>query len=198
MIKQSIIRILVLLSSSLMMLSCGTTVNGYKNVRIITVERELPFPVDTVWNTIFMNYGDVAKFNPGAFASGYLGDVHEAVVGAERFIQNDEEGKEVIHERIVHIDAAEKIMRFQIFEAQNVPIDLNATFGESRLIELDSERSLFRLKFHYRTSPRVLALFAHGSLKKDFTNMTIGIEHYLTTKEAVGKENFAEIASRYK
>ena len=195
--NQSILKLSLIMLSLLFLFSCGTTINGHKNVRVITIERDLPFPIDSVWNTIFLNYGDAHKFNPNVVNSGYIGNVKKAIVGAERFMQNDVDGNEVIHERITHFDEDKKLMRFEIFEAKNVPIDTDVTFGESQLIALDDHTTKFSIKFHYRTKPRILAIFANGSLKKDFGKMTVGIEHYLTTQEPVTKENFDTIAKLY-
>ncbi|MEM9866123.1 MAG: SRPBCC family protein [Bacteroidota bacterium] len=179
-----------------LLVSCGgKKINGQKNVREIIVERELPFPVETVWNTIFMDFGDAHKFSPNTVSSGYLGDVNSAVVGAERFMKDVDGG--IIHERIVEMDIAQKKMRFKIFETEGVPIDTSATFGTSSLTPLGPNKTLFKIKFQYRTSPKILAVFANGGIKKNLENMTIGIEHYLTTNQAVTEENFDEIAKLY-
>ena len=159
------------------------------------MERELAFPVETVWNTIFMDFGDAHKFSPNTVSSGYLGDVNSAVVGAERFMKDVDGG--IIHERIVEMDIAQKKMRFKIFETEGVPIDTSATFGTSSLTPLGPNKTLFKIKFQYRTSPKILAVFANGGIKKNLENMTIGIEHYLTTNQAVTEENFDEIAKLY-
>ena len=190
------LKLILILACSSILTSCsffnggGKTVDGHKYVRVINVERELPFPIDTVWNTIFMDYGGAAKFNPKVVSSGYLNNQTEVVVGTERFMYNDTEGKEGIHERIVYIDRDKKRMRFKIFKAINLPVDTTVTFGESQLVALEKNRTLFKIQFQYRTTPKILAHFANGSLKKDFERMTVGIEHYLTTREPVTAENF--------
>ena len=176
----------------------GDTIDGNKNVRIIQVERELPFPIDTVWNKIFLDYGGASKFNPKVVSSGYLGPIKEAKIGAERFMYNDAAGEEGIHERIIHFDSEKKVMRFQIFKAINLPVDTSVTIGESQLIALDHKSTLFKIKFQYRTTPKILAHFANGSLTKDFKRMTVAIEHFLTTGEQVTAENFDDyIANLY-
>ena len=196
--KPFIFKFFFIVSCAGLLVSCnflnggGKTIDEFKNVRVINVQRELPFPIDTVWNTIFMDYGGAAKFNPKVVSSGYLGNIMEAMVGAERFMYNDQEGKEGVHERIVHIDSEKKLMRFKIFKAINLPVDTIATYGESQLVALDETSTLFKIKFQYRTSPKILAHFANDALKKDFERMTVGIEHYLTTKEAVTEEVFED------
>ena len=175
--------------------SCGKTMNGVKNMRVIHVERTLPFPIDTVWKDIFLPFGDAHKFNPNITESGYLGETKKAVIGAERFMRNTDGG--IVHERIVEIDQQTKSMRFKIFEAKDVPIDTAVTFGSSRLVDLGNGKTLFKIELQYRTSPKILAVFAHGSIKKDLENMTIGIEHYLTTYEVVTLDNFERIAKLY-
>ena len=191
--------LLLLIASSILLASCGggMTIDGNKNMRVIQVERELPFPADTIWNKIFMDYGGASKFNPNVVSSGYLGEKKDALVGAERFMYNDEEGKEGIHERIVSIDEQKMILRFKIYETIGLPVDTEVTYGESQLVPLAGNKTLFKVTFQYRTVPKFLANFAHGSLTKDFERMTVGIEHYLTSGEEVTAENFDDIADLY-
>ena len=181
----------------LLLSSCGgKTIDGEKNIREITVVRELPFDKQTIWERIFMDYGNVYKFNPAMKNSGYIGDLRAAVVGAERFVENTDGGK--VFERIIAVDQEEHKMRFKIFDTNNVPLDTEVSFGESSLEEIGPNKTLFKLKFQYRTSPKIVALFAHGTIKKDLQNMTIGIEHYLSTNEVVTEANFDQISTRYK
>lgn len=173
----------------------GRTINGATNVREIYVERELPYPVETVWQTIFMDYGGAHKFNPNMVNSGYISENQSVAVGVVRFMENSDGGK--MHEKLVELNAEERRMRFQIIEVDGVPIDTDVTFGESSIEALGPDRSKFKMKFQYRTKPKILVVFANGSIKKDFENMTIGMEHYLATKENVTQENFKEIAKLY-
>lgn len=200
---QTLLKSMLMICCISFMMSCnfmkggGQLIDGHQNVRVIEVERELPFPADTIWNTIFLDYGGASKFNPKVVSSGFLGDQTTVGVGAERFMYNDAEGEEGIHERIVNFDSEKKMMRFKIYEAKKTPVDTDVTYGESQLKSLGANRTLFKLKFQYRTTPKILAHFANGTLEKDFENMLIGIEHYLTTKEAVTAENFDSIAKLY-
>ena len=125
--------------------------------------------------------------------SGYLGETHEAVVGAERFVYSDEEGEQGVHERIERIDHDRMQLRFKIYEARDLPIDTEVSFGESHLTSLGDEKTLFQLRFVYRTSPRFLAHFANGRIEEDLGNMLIGMEHYLATGEEVTADNFEAI-----
>lgn len=168
-----------------------------KNVRVINVERELPFSADEVWQKIFMKYGDSQMFNPKVVRSGYLTDITKAEVGAERYTYYDQDGQEGVHERIVEIDNETKRMRFKIFEARNLPINTSVSYGNSSLTSLDNGKTLFKLKFEYRTEPPLLALFANGGIKKDLQNMMIGVEHHLHTGEQVTTENFKDIQEMY-
>ncbi|MEM6394743.1 MAG: hypothetical protein AAF741_00245 [Bacteroidota bacterium] len=180
--------------------SCASntaTFEGEK-VRLITVERELHYSADIVWDKIFMDYGGSHKFNVNVVESGYTGDIKTAKVGAQRYMQQDEEGKKILYERIEMIDANSKKMRFKIYDAKGIPINTDVTYGESQLIEKGENSSLFRINFYYRLKPSFLANFANSGLERDFTNMTIGMEHYLRTGEQISEDNFDEIASKYK
>ena len=176
--------------------SCGgETLNGQRNVRVIHIGRELPFPIDTVWNRIFMDFGNVHKYHPGLVNSGYLDGASEAKIGSARFIENTDGGK--IHERITKIDPVNKSMTFKMYEAIDVPLDTEVSFGESSLEAIDDNRTMFRLAFYYRTKPKLLALVANGQIRQDLENMTVGIAHFLSTRESVTAENFEEISKLY-
>lgn len=180
--------------------SCTSNKTTYKDeeVRLITIERELPFPIDTVWEKIFMDFGGAHKFNTGVLNSDYIGDIKEAKVGAQRFMQQDDAGKKVLYERIEEIDKLNHLMRFKIYDAKGIPINTNVTYGVSQLIALNSNKTLFKLNFYYRTKPKFLATFANSSLEEDFNNMMICIEHYLTTGEVIAKEDLNKIIEKYK
>ena len=184
--------------SALGLSGCGQTVRGPMDTRGIRVERELPFAAEAVWNQIFLDYGGAAKFNPRVVSSGYLGDATTAAVGAARYMYYDANGDQGIHERIELLDPVAKRMRFKIFEAKDLPIDTRVSFGESQVVALDANRSVFRLTFHYRTLPDFLGLFANSGIRSDLENMTVGMEHYLSTGETVTAENFPAIAAKYR
>lgn len=185
---------------SILLASCAkniTTFQGEK-VRIISVERELPFPAERIWEKIFLDYGGAYKFNPGVVKSDYVGEYKSAKVGAKRYMQQDIDGKKIVYEQIEKIDPASMLMLFKIYDAKGVPINNQVTYGQSELVSIDSNRTLFKVNFYYRTKPKFLATFANSSLEKDFNNMLIGIEHHLTTGELITRENFKEIAGRYR
>ena len=159
---------------------------------MVYVERELPFPINVVWDRIFKNFGNVAEFNPNFVGSGYLkGDT--LAVGAERYCHNTEDGSEGVHERVVYLNEEKREVQFQMFEAFGVPIDTESTFGTSQLVKLDDNRTLFRVKLVINTSPGFLIWFAKGGIEEQMRDMTIGMEHYLQTGEAVTKANFERI-----
>lgn len=184
---------------NLIMVSCATNKVIYKdnNVRVITVERELPFPIDTIWEKIFMDFGGAHKFNTGVLMSDYVGDLKEAKVGAQRFMQQDDAGKKVLYERIEEIDKVHHSMRFKIYDAKGVPINTDVTYGVSQLVSLDSNKTLFKINFYYQTTPKFLATFANSSLEEDFINMTICIQHYLATGEVISKNNLNKVIEKY-
>ena len=161
---------------------------------VIYIERELPFPIDVVWEKVFRDFGGVAKFNPNFVGSGYLtGDT--LAVGTERYCHSKEDGSAGVHERVVYLNEAEREVQFQIFKAIDVPIDTESTFGTSQLVEIDAERTLFRIRFVVNTSPGFLIWFAKGDIRDQMDDMMIGMEHYLRTGEAVTKDNFDRIKS---
>lgn len=179
--------------------SCaGTqTVNGVENVREVTAQREFQHPIDEVWATFFEGFDQGYKFNPNWVDSGWINGAERAEVGAERFMQGDTKGKRVFFERITYFSPEEKKLRFEIYDVKGVPLDTSAAFGESQLIALDENRTLFKITFFYRTSPAFFAGFAQGGLEKDFHEMTVAMEHYIDTHEEVTRENYREIARRY-
>ena len=185
----------VLTGGCVMVSGGGETVAGKRNVRTITIERELPYPAELVWERVFLDYGGASKFNPKVVSSGYLGEVRAAAVGAERYMYYDDAGDQGVHERLEMIDSETRQMRFRVVEARELPIDTEATFGESELVPLDENRSMFRLSFHFRTRPRFLALFAERQIRRDLQNMTVGIEYFLTTGEPATPEIVAELTS---
>ena len=188
---------LLVLALSLFLLSCGgKTINGEKNIREIYIEHVLPFDKETVWEGIFMDFGNVYKFSPSMKNSGYFGESKTVIVGAERFIENTDGSR--VYERLIEFDPELKKMRFKVFDAKDVPIDTDVSFGESTLEEIGPNKTRFKMKFQYRTSPRILAVFANGSIKEDLENMAIGMEHYLTTNEVVTEENFDKISALYR
>ena len=159
---------------------------------VVYVERELPFAADVVWDKVYADFGGVAKFHPHFVGSGYLaGDSLE--VGAERYCHTSKDGSTGVHERVVFLDESRREIQFQIHEAFGVPLDTDATFGTSQLVALDEERSLFRLRFVFKTRPFFAAWFAKGRVRRDIEDMTIGMHHYLATGEDVNESNFARI-----
>ncbi|MEL6340990.1 MAG: SRPBCC family protein [Myxococcota bacterium] len=160
---------------------------------VIYVERELPFSVDRVWDTVFADFAGVAKFHPHFVGSGYLDGTDQLALGAERYCHTEEDGSEGVHERVIYLDEENKEVQFQIFEAFGVPVDTESTFGTSQLIALDEQRTLFRLRFVLNTSPGFLVWFAKGSVREELTDMTIGMEHYLATGETVSEENLERV-----
>jgi len=172
-------------------------VNGISKLRVIEVEREFPFPIERVWDALYVGFGEGYKFNPHWVKTSWVGDIQEAKVGAVRVMQNDEKGKQILHERILYLNKEERSLRFEIFKAKGVPLDTEAAFGESQLIKISGNSTLFKIKFYYRTSPKFLANFAHKRLKGELEDMTIGMEHFISTGENVTKENFDSIAERY-
>ncbi|MEM1327214.1 MAG: hypothetical protein AAGI23_14730 [Bacteroidota bacterium] len=183
----------------LLLPACSSNMVTYENeeVRYISVERTLPFPTDVIWDRVFMEYGDAHRFNPNVIHSAYIGNIDKAIVGAQRLLQQDDEGKKVLYERIEQINESDRLMRFKIYDAKGIPINTEVTYGESQLIEAGDDSTLFRVQFYYRTQPKFLATFANNTLLKDFEDMLIGIEYYLATGEAVTRENFGKIAEQY-
>ncbi|MEM9888941.1 MAG: hypothetical protein AAF849_23815 [Bacteroidota bacterium] len=189
----------LLILSFLLLASCASNTVNFEGekVRLITVERELPYAVEVVWDKIFMDYGGSYKFNANVVESGYVGAIETAKVGAQRYMNQDAEGEKVLYERIEKISEADKKMRFKIYDAKGIPINTDVTYGESQLISQGENSTLFRINFYYRLTPSFLANFANSGLKEGFENMTIGMEHYLATGEQITKANFEAIAKQY-
>ena len=158
----------------------------------VYVERELPFAADVIWDTIYADFGGVSNFHPHFVDSGYLrGEALE--LGAERYCHTAEDGSAGVHERIVFVDEEQREVQFQIFEAFGVPLDTGASFGTSQLVPLDEGRTLFRIRFVFKTRPFFAAWFAKGRVRREIEDMTIGMEHYLATGEVVTKDTFLRI-----
>ena len=166
----------------------GETVDGVRHVRVVSIERELPFAADDIWQQVMLDYGGAAKFNPKVVDSGYLGDIRRPVVGAQRYMYYDPEGQQGIHERIELLDPINRRIRFRVFEARDLPIDTEATYGESQLVPIDENRTKFQMSFYFRTQPRFMGGFAERQIRRDLTNMAAGIEYYLTTGESASAQ----------
>jgi len=151
--KQFNFNLILIIIISLAMSSCGSTVkvNGISKLRVIEVEREFPFPIEKVWDALYVGFGEGYKFNPHWVKTSWVGDIQEAKVGAVRVMQNDEKGKQILHERILDLNKEERSLRFEIFKA-----------------------------------------------KGEFEDMTIGMEHFMSTGEIVTKEKFDSIEELYK
>ncbi|MEL7312917.1 MAG: SRPBCC family protein [Pseudomonadota bacterium] len=159
----------------------GETVDGNKHMRSVTVERELPFSADLIWERVMMDYGGAEKFNPKVVRSGYLGEVQQPIVGAQRYMYYNQEGSEGLHEQLVRVDPQSRSMRFDIIEAREVPVDTSVSFGQSQVIPLGNDRAKMQITLYFRTTPRFLALFASGQIRSDMSNMLAGIEYFLAT-----------------
>ena len=180
--------------------SCTSNRTTYKDekVRLITVERELPFSADIVWKKIFLDYGGAYKFNPGVIKSDYVGEYRSAEVGAKRYMHQDNEAKKILYEQIEEIDHEDKMMLFKIYDAKGIPINTSVTYGKSQLISVDAKKTLFKVNFYYKTKPGFLAAFVNSRLEENFNNMLIGIEHHLLTGELITEETFERIVENYR
>lgn len=138
-----------LLTLMLTMAACvrAQTVNGFENVREINEQQEFEQPIEEVWATFFEGFDQGHKFNPNWVDSGWINGAERAEAGSERFMQGDEKGKQVFRERITYFSPEEKKLRFEIYDATGVPLDTSAAFGESQLIALDDNRTLFKISF---------------------------------------------------
>lgn len=179
-------------------LCIGLLSAGCSADREFSVTRTFPFSADVVYGTAMDRFGDAHRISPHMFNVRFLNGADAVAVGVQREVWTTEDGESFMHEELITVDPQERYTRIAIIRAENVPVDTDASYVESRVEAVDDETSLWTTTMHLRTSPAFLGAFAQGGVRSDIEDMMIGLEHHIATGEDITPERFEAIEDDYR
>lgn len=166
-------------------------------VKIFNYNYSLPFSANTVWELLADDYGNVASYANGLVSSKYINGSTYGREGAQRLCNMDVKGKTYLMERMVNVDENKMQFTNEITEVARLPI---APFLSKTIFKITPntpDSCQLSIEVHMRTKPAILAMLMGGASKKQMTDLVIGMQHYLKTKETVTKANFNKIRKLY-
>lgn len=146
---------------------------------------------EEVWDVVFNQFGDVAKFNPVIDSSKHhAGDSGE--IGCERECQIDSRHKVV--ERIT--DAKEnEWMEIDIIDG-GLPM-MGDTSARFEIKDGPEGTTHVVMKAFYVTKPRFMAPLMKPMMKKLFFRILVGLKYYLETGETATKDKYKGISKLF-
>ncbi|MEN0061298.1 MAG: SRPBCC family protein [Myxococcota bacterium] len=167
-------------------------------VHHIDVSRELDHPAGDVWNAIAKDYGNIANIHPLIVQSDYLKGSIEGDLGVQRSCWFDEKGKRTLVEEIAGWYPNDFTFENRVVDATRFPVDPDHTMAVYRVVPLGPQRSRIEVGFDFRTKPALLGAMAKGRFRNLLEDHLLAIDHHLRTGESVNRDNFKQVAKRYR
>ncbi len=168
-----------------------------KKVQSFTVSRTIHASADSVWAVVGEGYADVAKYHGGIVSSNYVNGSTESGEGCERVCNLNDEGTKYVKEKQLEYDPENRTFKAQIYSSSGVPTVPEYTNAVYKVTELDKHTSQLTIDMTYRTKPAFMGAMAKGKFKKIIGDHAAFVEHYVTTGEAVNKDNSKTIRKQY-
>ena len=186
----------------LTMLITGTTLmarQSQKGLKSFTVYHEFDIPVQKLWKTVAVDYGNISNSHPAVYSSSYVNGSTIGELGAERKLLFNKKGTKALHERIVSWLPEQLTMDVQLLTANGFPINEEVTIAHLSFKALGPNKSAFQFDFSYATRPKFLAGLARGKFKALLEDYMIALEHYCLTGDEVNAQtgNFKAIKRAY-
>jgi len=166
-------------------------------VKTFNFNYSLPFSAETVWQLLADDYGNVANYANGLVSSQYINGSAYGREGAQRLCNMNENGKTYLIERMVDVDVNKMQFTNEITEVARLPIAPLLSKTIFKITANTPDSCQLSIEVHMRTKPAFLVMLMGGASKKQMTDLVIGMQHYLETKETVTKANFSKIRKLY-
>ena len=164
-----------------------------KKVQTFRVVHEINAPAEEVWAVVGGDYGAIANSHPKILRSDYVGGTLASGEGAQRVCYFNDSGTRFLKEKQVNYDPKNYSFKNQVFQAGRFPVDAEFTYAIYKVEAIDDQTSRFVFDMNFRTKPAVLGGLMKGKFKGLIADYAIAVAHYVTTGEAVNKDNFKKI-----
>ena len=181
----------------------GTSLNAQekqKGIATFVIYQEFDFPVETLWETVALDYGNIINSHPAIYSSVYTKGHTEGQLGAQRKLEFNKKGTKALTETIVSWDPENYTYNVQLDQADGFPINEEVTLATLTFKSLGPNRSSFQFDFSYGTTPKFMAGLAKGRFKSLLQDYMIALEHYILTGEQVNATtgNFKDVKKAFK
>ena len=132
----------------------GTSLNAQekqKGIATFVIYQEFDFPVETLWETVALDYGNIINSHPAIYSSVYTKGHTEGQLGAQRKLEFNKKGTKALTETIVSWDPENYTYNVQLDQADGFPINEEVTLATLTFKSLGPNRSSFQFDFSYGT-----------------------------------------------
>ncbi len=171
-----------------------------KKVVTVEVEQKIGASADKVWQIIGEDFEKISDSNPDCPYSEWADGFDTAEVGTKRIMyMTDKRDNKYFVDEIAKYDPENRHITIEIANEEGFgTLNVEYTWVNMDVVEIDSENSILKIRFNYLTKPRFLKGFAKGSMRKAFQKYAYGIDYHAKTGEIVDEEKWKKIKHLYK